>query len=296
MVRGGHRRLAVQRRNVHRLGDTVHAWRGHRTRGNLRRLPATTGRRSALPLARKPTPVTTLPVSALDSPAHVTAAPRAAHPARSRVDSVDVLRGTVMILMALDHTRDFFGVPGVNPTDPANAALFLTRWITHFCAPVFFLLTGTSAFLSRQRWPGRGLSRYLITRGALLVLLELTVVRTLSYQFNADYRVTMLLVIWALGWSMIVLGALVRLPVRAILAIGLLMIAGHNLLDGIRSANPLWSILHGPGFVLQGEYTVFASYPLVPWIGSTPGCRQTSSRSEQLSSRSRSRSPASTAP
>ena len=221
------------------------------------------------PLSRESTPLTALPASALDSPAHLTAAPPAAHPARARVDSVDVLRGTVMILMALDHTRDFFGVPGVNPTDPANTALFLTRWITHFCAPVFFLLTGTSAFLSRQRWPGRGLSRYLITRGALLVLLELTVVRTLSYQFNVDYRVTMLLVIWALGWSMIVLGALMRLPVRAILAIGLVMIAGHNLLDGIRSANPLWSILHGPGFVLQGKFTVFAAYPLVPWIGVT---------------------------
>lgn len=212
---------------------------------------------------------TTAPAPALASPAELAAAPEGARPARARVDSVDVLRGTVMILMALDHTRDFFGMPGVNPTDPGSTALFLTRWITNFCAPVFFLLTGTSAFLSRQRWPGRGLARYLITRGAWLVLLELTVLRSLSYQFNVDYQVTMLLVIWALGWSMIVLGALVYLPVRAILVIGLVMIAGHNLLDGIRSSNPLWAILHGPGFVLQGEHTVFAAYPLVPWVGVT---------------------------
>lgn len=190
-------------------------------------------------------------------------------PALPRLESVDLLRGFVMILMALDHTRDFFGVPGGNPTDPTSPGLFLTRWITHLCAPTFFLLTGTSAFLSQRRWPGRGLSRYLITRGAWLILLELTVLRSLSYQFNVDYQVTMLLVIWALGWSMIVLGLLVRLPVRAILTIGLVLIAGHNLLDGIRSANPLWAILHGPGFVLQGEYTVFAAYPLIPWIGVT---------------------------
>jgi len=174
-----------------------------------------------------------------------------------------------MILMALDHTRDFFGAPGVNPTDPGSTALFLTRWITHFCAPVFFLLTGTSAYLSRQRWPGSGLPRYLLTRGAWLVVLELTVIRTLSYQFNADYQVTVLLVIWALGWSMIALGLLVQLPERFVLGIGLVVIAGHNMLDGIRSSHPLWVILHGPGFVLQGEHTVFAAYPLIPWIGVT---------------------------
>jgi uncharacterized membrane protein len=124
------------------------------------------------------------------------------------------------------------------------------------------------AFLSRNRWPDRTLSRFLITRGAWLVILELTLLR-FAYQFNVDYRVTMLLVIWALGWSMIALGVLVRLPLPATLAIGLAMIAGHNLLDGVRSANPLWAILHGPGFVLRGEHTVFAAYPLLPWIGVT---------------------------
>jgi uncharacterized membrane protein len=195
------------------------------------------------------------------------APPDAPSTPRNRLESVDVLRGIVMVLMALDHTRDFFGAPG-NPTDPTRTALFLTRWITHLCAPTFFLLTGTGAFLSRRRRPERGLSRFLITRGAWLVLLELTLFR-FAYQFNVDYRVTMLLVIWALGWAMITLGVLVRLPLPAILAVGLTLILGHNLLDGVRSTNPLWAILHGPGLVLQGEQTIFAAYPLIPWIGVT---------------------------
>jgi uncharacterized membrane protein len=205
---------------------------------------------------------TTLAPSAELGPRHATAPPR-----RGRVESVDVLRGIVMILMALDHTRDFFGAPG-NPTDPTDTGLFLTRWITHLCAPTFFLLTGTGAFLSRSRWPERSLSRFLVTRGAWLVILELTLLR-FAYQFNVDYRVTMLLVIWALGWAMVALGALVRLPLPAILGIGLAMIVGHNLLDGVRSASPLWVILHGPGFVVRGDHTVFAAYPLIPWIGVT---------------------------
>lgn len=178
-----------------------------------------------------------------------------------------MLRGIAMILMALDHTRDYFGMPG-NPTDPAHTGLFLTRWITHLCAPTFFFLTGTGAFLSRDRWPERSLSRFLVTRGAWLVLLELTVLRFI-YQFNVDYRVTMLLVIWALGWAMIALGLLVRLPAPVVGAVGVVMIAGHDALDGVRSANPLWAVLHGPGLVVQGEHTVFAAYPLVPWVGVT---------------------------
>lgn len=212
-------------------------------------------------------------MSAVPTTAHVSAAIDTAstpdRPARARIESVDVLRGVVMILMALDHTRDFFGIPGANPTDPTSTGLFLTRWITHFCAPVFFLLTGTSAFLSRGRWPGRGLARYLITRGAWLIVLEVTVVRTLCYQFNIDYRVTLLIVLWALGWSMIFLGLIVRLPVRVILSLGLLMIVGHNALDGLRIANPLWSILHTGGILFQGERTLVVAYPLVPWLGVT---------------------------
>ena len=114
-----------------------------------------------------------------------------------------------MILMALDHVRDFFGVPGVSPTNLAQTTLplFLTRWITHICAPTFFLLTGTGAFLSLGRKSVPELSRFLFIRGIWLLILEVTFIRCLGFQFNFDYQVTMLVVIWALGWAMIVLAA-----------------------------------------------------------------------------------------
>src|ERR1044071_1661293 len=131
--------------------------------------------------------------------------------ARPRVESIDVLRGIVMIVMALDHVRDYLGVPA-NPTDPSRAsvALFFTRWITHVCAPTFFALTGVGAYLARSRRPAAGLSKYLLIRGIWLIVLELTVLRCFGYQFNVDYRVTMLVILWALGWAMIVLAALVH--------------------------------------------------------------------------------------
>ncbi len=193
-------------------------------------------------------------------------------PTRTRLESVDVVRGVIMMIMALDHTRDFFGVPGQNPTNlaTAGAALFLTRWVTNICAPVFFLLTGVGAYLGlRRRSPG-ALSRYLLSRGIWLIVLEVTIVRCLAYQFNADYQVTMLLVLWALGWAMITLAAVVRLPPTVVGALGVLVIAGHNLLDGVQTANPVWSVLHAPGFVWPTPpHVVFVSYPLVPWIGVT---------------------------
>ncbi len=191
---------------------------------------------------------------------------------RARLESIDVVRGVIMIIMAIDHTRDFFGIPGQNPTDLANttAALFLTRWITYFCAPVFFLLTGTGSYLSLRRRSKRELSWFLLTRGLWLIFLELVVARCLAYQFNVDYRVTMLLVLWALGWAMIALAALVYLPAPVVTAFGIVLIAGHNLFDGLRSGSPLWSILHVPGFVLNTpEHVVFVAYPLIPWIGVT---------------------------
>ena len=189
-----------------------------------------------------------------------------------RLTSIDILRGIVMILMALDHVRDFFGVPGVSPTNLAQTTvpLFFTRWITHICAPVFFLLTGTGALLLRGRKSIPELSRFLATRGVWLILLELTLIRCLGFQFNFDYQVTLLVVIWALGWAMIVLAALVWLPVSAVLAFGIVTIAGHNLLDGVRSTHPLWVILHAPGFVVNRPgFVVFAAYTLIPWVGVT---------------------------
>ena len=189
-----------------------------------------------------------------------------------RIDAVDLVRGVIMILMALDHRRDFFGVPGISPTDPAHAgaALFFTRWITNICAPTFFLLTGTGASLSLGRKSTGELSRFLFTRGIWLIVLEVVILRCFAYQFNIDYRVTMLLVLWALGWSMVALSALVHLPVAAVTIVGVVMIAGHNLFDSIRPASPLLAVLHGPGFVVNTPtHVVFASYPLIPWIGVT---------------------------
>jgi len=181
-----------------------------------------------------------------------------------------------MILMAIDHTRDFFGT-AVNPTDltQTTVALFFTRWITHFCAPVFFLLTGTGAFLMLRRRSRSQLAGFLFTRGLWLIFLELTVLRGFGYQFNFDYRVTFLIVLWALGWSMIALSALVRLPAPIVTAVGVVMIASHNLFDAVRPASlglwaPVWSILHVQGLlVARPPYFVLVAYPLVPWIGVT---------------------------
>ena len=191
---------------------------------------------------------------------------------RVRIESIDVVRGVIMIFMALDHTRDFFGVPGVSPTDPATTTipLFFTRWITHFCAPVFFLLTGTGAYLSLRKKSKGELSRFLFTRGLWLIFLELTVTRCLGWQFNFDYHVTLLLVLWALGWAMIVLSALVYLPAAVVATFGAVMIASHNLLDSVQSSNPLWSILHSPNFIVNNPgRIVFVTYALIPWVGVT---------------------------
>jgi uncharacterized membrane protein len=190
---------------------------------------------------------------------------------RARLESVDVVRGVIMIIMALDHTRDFFGQPG-SPTNlaTASAALFFTRWITHFCAPVFFLLTGTGAFLSLRKRTKRELSRFLFTRGLWLIFLELVIFRCLAVQFNFDYHITIINVLWALGWAMIVLSALVYLPASVVTAFGVVMIATHNLLDPINSSNPLWSILHSPNIIFSTpNHTVFIAYPLIPWVGVT---------------------------
>jgi len=190
-----------------------------------------------------------------------------------RLDSVDLLRGIVMILMALDHTRDYVGNAALNPTNLATTtvALFLTRWITHFCAPTFSLLTGVGAFLMLRRKTKREVSWFLLTRGIWLIVLEATVMRFL-WQFNVDYHVTFLIVLWALGWSMIVLSALVFLPTSAIATISIATIALHNLFDGMSppataGGRLIWFILHRPGPLYAREGMMwFLGYPLVPWI------------------------------
>ncbi|HWY15431.1 MAG TPA: heparan-alpha-glucosaminide N-acetyltransferase domain-containing protein [Rhizomicrobium sp.] len=195
---------------------------------------------------------------------------------RARIESIDLVRGIIIVIMALDHSHDFFGSLTAQPTNTATttAALFFTRWITHFCAPVFFLLTGTSASLTRKRISKPALSRFLVTRGVWLILLEIVVLR-FALQFNFDYHVTILTVLWALGWVMIALAALIWLPIWAIAAFGIVLIAGHNALDGIDASRfgawaPLWIILHQPGLLLNtGHSAVFVAYALVPWIGVT---------------------------
>jgi uncharacterized membrane protein len=179
--------------------------------------------------------------------------------------------------MALDHVRDFFGGTAVSPTNLATTTvpLFFTRWITHLCAPAFFLLTGTSAYLAARRRSPAELTRFLWTRGLWLLVLDAVVVRCLALQFNVDYHVTILNVLWALGWSMIALAALSRLAPAAVLTIGVVMIAGHNLLDSIRpqalgALAPLWTFLHVQGFLVnQPGRVVLVAYPVIPWIGVT---------------------------
>jgi uncharacterized membrane protein len=199
-----------------------------------------------------------------------------APPRKPRIESVDVVRGVIMIVMALDHCHDFFGDLSANATNltATTAALFFTRWITHICAPTFFLLTGVSASLTRERMDKNELARFLLARGFWLIFLELTVMR-FALQFNVDYHVTILTVLWGLGWAMIVLAGLLWLPLRAIAAIAVVMIALHNLLDGVDPASlgawgPLWSILHSPGIVYNdGSHLVLVSYVLIPWVGVT---------------------------
>jgi uncharacterized membrane protein len=192
-----------------------------------------------------------------------------------RLVSVDILRGVVMVIMALDHTRDYFTYLQINPEDVARTygALFLTRVITHFCAPVFCFLAGTGAFLATSRGKTVGQVSWLfLTRGLWLVFLELTVVN-FAWTFSPPYLFNGALVIWALGWSMVAMAALVRLPVRWIAAFGLLMIVFHNLLDPINPQafgkfNWLWMILHSPGmYQVTPKFNFLIFYSLIPYIG-----------------------------
>jgi uncharacterized membrane protein len=191
---------------------------------------------------------------------------------RTRINSIDLLRGLVMVVMALDHTRDFFGASGANPRDVADPALFLTRWLTHFCAPTFILLGGVSAYLYGARGRSTGeVSRFLLTRGLWLIVIELTVVR-FGWRFNFTLDFFVFQVIWVLGASMVVLAALVYLPRWAIGTVAVAMIAGHNLLDSIHaqafgSAAWVWNFLHQPALLKAQSGGVYPLYSLVPWVG-----------------------------
>ncbi len=228
----------------------------------------------------------------LERPETVTSVsgPLPGSPARARLDSIDLLRGIVIVLMALDHVKGNVAYLPFEPLDldSTTPAYFVTRWVTHFCAPVFVFLAGTGAFLFGARGRTKGqVAWFLLSRGLWLVFLELTVIR-FSWVLNLDYTTNSPppfgQVIWAIGWSMVVLAGLVFLPISAITVFGLAMIVFHNLSDGVTAAqwgnyDWVWRILH-TGETIQPfrdldpeSYARLRSinfwpfYPLIPWIG-----------------------------
>ena len=194
---------------------------------------------------------------------------------RHRILSIDLLRGVVMIIMALDHVRDYFhwSAQMYEPLDLSQTtpSIFFTRWITHFCAPVFMFLAGTSAYLIGQRKSKKQLSLFLFTRGLWLMLLELTVVY-FGWSFNIHFPLSALITIWALGVSMVALSVLIYLPYKIILAIGIVILAGHNLLDNFHVAGNglaafIWDELHDPRVLNFHGHVIITGYPVLPWIG-----------------------------
>ncbi|MGH7284779.1 MAG: DUF1624 domain-containing protein, partial [Polyangiaceae bacterium] len=191
-----------------------------------------------------------------------------------RTASIDLLRGIAMILMALDHVRDFFASKPYEPTDldHATPALFFTRWITHYCAPIFVFLAGTAAWLSKSKKSDAELTRFLVTRGVWLVFLEVTA-NNFFWSFHSPFSFVVLQVLWALGMSMIVLAAVARLPVKAIAAIGAALVLLHDTLDHLHPfptgpAHVAWSMIHESSWDMPAFGThVALVYPIVPWCG-----------------------------
>jgi uncharacterized membrane protein len=190
----------------------------------------------------------------------------------ARIESIDILRGLVMVFMAIDHTRDYFTYLRFEPEaiEQTYYALFFTRWITHFCAPLFFFLAGTGAFFYGQRRTPRELSRFLWTRGLWLIFVEFTIVG-FAWSFIPGFGFGG--VVWALGASMVIMAAAVRLPIRWLGTLAVAMIVGHDLLDKVRPSQFgsfawLWSVLHVRGGIqLPGGFRTFVLFPLVPWVG-----------------------------
>ncbi|WP_338847177.1 heparan-alpha-glucosaminide N-acetyltransferase domain-containing protein [Massilia sp. W12] len=189
-------------------------------------------------------------------------------PSHARLAAPDLLRGLVIMLMALDHVRDFFVHLNFNPTDlsATSPAWFLTRWITHLCAPAFVLLAGLAAWLRMQRVGAAAQSRYLLQRGALLILLE---VSWINFSWQFEFGLIVFQVIWALGVAMLALGLALWLPRAALIALAALLILPHNLLDAWHSESaPLWlKIWHQSGGAKIAGLKLYFLYPLMPWIG-----------------------------
>lgn len=193
---------------------------------------------------------------------------------KQRDQTIDLLRGIVMILMVLDHTRDFFFGIQIKAThlEVTTPLLFFTRWITHFCAPAFVLLAGVSAYLYRAEKGSKSLSQFLLKRGIFLVLLELIVIR-LGWVPDFGYHFTLLQVIWVLGWSMICLAGLNYLPLKILGLFGFIVIVGHNFLDPIQAADlgslaNFWKIFYTGGKIeLFPGHQFLITYSLLPWLG-----------------------------
>lgn len=194
----------------------------------------------------------------------------------SRIESIDILRGVVMVIMALDHVRDYFHY-GSFFSDPTNLEtttpfLFFTRFITHYCAPVFIFLAGTSAFLYGRKKTKPELFKFLFTRGIWLILLEITI-NNLIWKFDISYSRLILQVIWAIGFSMIILSFLIYLSRKSLLIIGFVIVLGHNALDGIvlngtSFKSIIWYILHQVNFIPYANgKDIGVFYPVLPWIG-----------------------------
>lgn len=191
----------------------------------------------------------------------------------NRIKSIDILRGIVIIIMALDHVRDYFHYDAYffdpNDVEQTTLALFGTRFITHFCAPVFVFLAGTSAFFVGQRKTPKELSSWLLKRGFWLLFVEFVIVK-LAWNFKLDYSVVLLQVIWILGLSMIFLAGFIHLPKKLMIATSLLMIIGHNLFDSYtptgEEAGVFWNFLHVFSMNEFDGFTVFVGYPIIPWI------------------------------
>lgn len=198
--------------------------------------------------------------------------------ANYRVHSIDILRGLVMIIMALDHTRDYFHETAMtaDPLDPATTSipLFFTRWITHFCAPTFVFLSGISAYLSGLKKTPAANSSFLIKRGIWLIVVEVLVM-TLAITFNPFYNSIILQVIWVIGWSMIVLGGLSRISRKLVLILGIVLVLGHNVLDYLHlpdsgPAAAFWRIFFtafGTVIPLDKSHILFVLYAILPWTG-----------------------------
>ena len=197
---------------------------------------------------------------------------------KPRIQSIDLLRGLVMVIMALDHCRDFLHFDSANGSDPLDfktttTGLFLTRWITHYCAPIFLFLAGTSIYFGSKRRSLKAVSGFLITRGLWLIVLEVTIIYY-GWVGNLNFSFVGLFVIWALGCGMMFMAGLVHLPKNILLVLGILLVFGHNLLDRFdgqvteTAGGFLWSVFHVPQvFPIDSSHNLFIGYPLLPWIG-----------------------------